>query len=450
MKKRILVLGAALTGGLVYGLSRRNNTLAKSKKSVSLQALDKKENYVDQDSIEKPKNTNTIENDNIIEQTTIIENNNTIEETIVLENENAKEINTVESVNHIEVIREKFEITYDSNFSSILVDDGYADIFIEKSLNDKTYVSVLSDNKDNFEISLEDDALEIIYDREKNENQRALATIKIALPTVEYENMELNSCNGAIDIKDFKAESISLCNVNNTIKLFNVYYNDIEVNNVNGSINLIRVTGDSMEVSNVNSTIEMNTVTADDLTIANVNEGIFLTAVSSDSFEINNVNAGINLMEIKGDVLSVTNTNSSISLKTSDVYNISLGNVRGDINISNVISDNLDINGVFSLVDIYKAKVESESTISSVNGNVKIKDSVFSGDLNVNTIEGVIIVEEVTVEGNVDLECESSKKSAVFNNHYFEKLTINSVEGVVRGKLKSEKSEEDKWEKEHY
>ncbi|MFA8301200.1 MAG: DUF4097 domain-containing protein [Hyphomicrobiales bacterium] len=202
----------------------------------------------------------------------------------------------------------------------------------------------------------------------------------------------------------------SLNNINRDISIINTVGEKSRANSISGNIYCKDINGKgSLDVETSSGRVKVN----------NSNKILYLNSISGDIY-CNDINNDISATSISGRI-NIQNSKGSIDSESSS-GNISISEAEGDIQC-NSISGRIKLNNIdckFANTnsisgDIYLSNHNGNCDIESSSGRIKLTN--FHGQVNIETISGSIIGNELFLNGENSFSTHSGNTNVKLKNN---------------------------------
>lgn len=208
--------------------------------------------------------------------------------------------------------------------------------------------------------------------------------MNIYLPQINYEDINLNSINGSVDIDGIAVNEIKSSTVNGSFWAYNLKSQFIKVNTVNGRIELEDIDIKNSELESVNGSVVLLDITGDFLDLQTVNGKINLEGINIKEINLKTVNGKIYLEgELKNTKTIVAKSlNGAINIESKDFNRPAKIYCKAPSNSL----DRLRLGDKFSIIQKEKRELLAKTSDYSEELNDKLDISVKlqNGKMNIN------------------------------------------------------------------
>ncbi|MDD7463586.1 MAG: DUF4097 family beta strand repeat-containing protein [Anaerococcus sp.] len=208
------------------------------------------------------------------------------------------------NIYHINSVSVENETKIEDEVKEIDVNLINGDVKIERAqdnfilVKEKVYFKEKTEEvSDYLLIDVEEGVLSIKVNPEYK-NYHASANLKIALGSNIYDELNLNSVNGEVEVGGVDFKETFLESVNGRISLGNTA-GDVSIKNVNGKIE-IKNTNGSLDVDNVNGSVNLSNVSGPEANVSAVNGSVRVDGINSKELSVNSQSGSIRVGKLLG------------------------------------------------------------------------------------------------------------------------------------------------------
>lgn len=209
-------------------------------------------------------------------------------------------------------------------------------------------------------------------------------SLKVYLPEMVYESIQIKGDDGGINTSDLQAKDINIKTANGKIKLSNVKGTTVTTQAIDGASNLKNVTASIVNVKSGNGKIELSNVKGTTVTTQAIDGASNFKNVTASNMNVKSYNGRINLENIEGHVSAKANDGSILL-------------------VSNHLDNPIEFETDNGSIDIQTKKKPTNATInvSVENGKVDIFDS---SNRNVVFGNGEHLIKLTATDGSITVE----------------------------------------------
>lgn len=197
--------------------------------------------------------------------------------------------------------------------------------------------------------------------------------VEIYLPKSEYENLEIKTASGRIDVSDtFTFDKATADSASGDINVCSQVKSEIFAKSVSGKVNVENACPNNLSAGTTSGSVEVKNVTA------------------NGDFKANTVSGRVTLDNIKCKNLRANTTSGRIELISAIADGrMSLGSTSGRVSFDGCDADSIDVKTVSGRVEgsLLSDKIFNTETTS---GSVNVPRSAAGGDCYVKTVSGSI------------------------------------------------------------
>ncbi|MCF6466143.1 DUF4097 family beta strand repeat-containing protein [Clostridium sp. Cult2] len=150
-----------------------------------------------------------------------------------------------------------------------------------------------------------------------------MMNLDVYLPDRYYEEINLNTSNGKIQVENLNLGLLGCNTTNASISLKDVVGKNIDLSTKNGRINLIDISSPTLKAISTNSNIVLEDINSDNLIVSTKNGRITLSDISANNISGNTSNSSIEINDISSKVVKLTTSNGRITCRDLDSEKIS-------------------------------------------------------------------------------------------------------------------------------
>ncbi|CCQ98258.1 hypothetical protein CULT_820017 [[Clostridium] ultunense Esp] len=150
--------------------------------------------------------------------------------------------------------------------------------------------------------------------------------LDVYLPDRYYEEINLNTSNGKIQVEDFNLEVLNCKTSNASISIRDIIAKGIDLSTKNGRINLKDISSPVLKTVTTNSNIMMEDIDSDNLITSTKNGRITLSDILANSISANTSNSSIEINDIDSKIVQLITSNGKIICR--DLNNKKIGELK--------------------------------------------------------------------------------------------------------------------------
>lgn len=147
--------------------------------------------------------------------------------------------------------------------------------------------------------------------------------LDVYLPDRYYEEINLNTSNGKIQVEDFNLDILNCKTSNASISIKDIVGKDIDLSTKNGKINLKDISSPVLKVATTNSNILMEDIDSHNLMAFTKNGRIILSDILANSVSASTSNSSIEINDIYSNIIQLITSNGKIICRDLDNKKIS-------------------------------------------------------------------------------------------------------------------------------
>ena len=253
----------------------------------------------------------------------------------------------------------------------------------------------------------------------------------VNLKNVSCDGLTLSNNYGNVKLEDIAcANSFSYVNDSGSIKFTNVTCKELTLSNNYGGSKFENVACTSFDFTNDSGNIEIVNSSCGDFALSNGYGSLDVDNTSFGGFSLSNDSGSVSIKEFSAKDVRITTEMGNVAMSEGTIEGAKIETDSGSLTFNDVSAGAIDIDSEYGEVNIKNADSQTETSISSDSGNVRIRykdkpeNLAFDVKSDYSTIR--IGLENVKYDYNLDTD----KRGMIGEGMYHTSITTESG-GIV-------------------